>query len=935
MKKLFLFINLFLLTGILSAQELDLSQKVPFDPQIRSGRLENGMMYYIMQNKEPKERASFYFIQNVGALLEKDNQNGLAHFLEHMSFNGTEHFEGKGILNFLQKHGVAFGSNINAYTSYLETVYNLSDVPTTSPGLVDSCLLVLHDWSNYLLLTDKEIDDERGVISEEWRTRRNASFRLRAQMFPVIFKGSKYAVRDVIGDYDVINHFKYKTLREFYHDWYRSDLQAVVVVGDFDAAEVEAKVKSLFSKIPAVKHPRKRESYKVPNHDETYYVLATDKEAPQSSVTIYRLRENKDGQEKTLGDMRDSYITLLYNSMMRTRISELLQKGTPPFIMGQSAYGSFVRAYDAYTINVVANPNQEGLALEAILKENERVKRFGFTATELERAKTNFLSQIESAYKQKDKISNDRHCREIQQSFLKKSPTPGFDYEMDFIKKVLPGITVEEVSAKAKEWLVDKNKTIVVSGPSEGVKHLSEAEAKAIIKKVRESKIKAYVDEVNEASLVSEKLKGGKIVFTKKLKDFDAVEWKLSNHLKVVFRHADYEKDAVDLKAYSLGGSSLFDASYVPSAMMADQFISAYGVGDFDAIKLKKILTGKQVSVSPILGHLTEGFRGTSTPKDIETLFQLVYLYFEHPRFDTNAHQALNKRYAAYMSNFANNPQKIMQDSLQMILSNYSPRTRLMTKAFFDEVSLDKIEEMYKDRFQDASDFTFFIVGNIDQKTLKPLVEKYLGSLSDIKRTESWKDNHVEPPKGLTEKVIPISLKVPKTNVNVIYENKMPYTQRNKLGLSLIKAILDLRYTETIREEEGGSYGVAVQSQLSHFPESEASLMMNFDCEPVKADHLKSILYQEIKKLIQDGPSAIDLNKSVENMLKLRAQSKLHNAYWLSCLYTSYFDGININDPANYEAILKAFTPNDIREIAAKFFKDADQMDIVFKPKAK
>ncbi len=505
---------------------------------------------------------------------------------------------------------------------------------------------------------------------------------------------------------------------------------------------------------------------------------------------------------------------------------------------------------------------------------------------------------------------------------------------MDFMKKALPGITVEEINAKTKEWIVDKNKTIIVTGPSEGVKHLTEAEALAIIEKVKQAEIAPYVDEASAASLISEELKGSKVIISKKLPAFNAVEWKLGNRVKVIYRHADYEKDAVTLKSFSLGGSSLFGDDYVPSSMMANQFINAYGVGDFDAIALEKMLTGKKVTVTPNIGSLTEGINATTTPKDIETMLQLIYLYFEHPRFDANAHNALKGRYTAYMSNLANDPRKIMQDSMSMILSDYHSRTRIMNAEFFDDVNLELIEEMYKDRIKDASDFTFFIVGNVDKKTLKPLVEKYLGSLTDIKREETWKNNQVNAPEGRTEKEIEIALTVPKSTVNVVYSQEMEYTQRNRLGLSIIKAVLDLRYTETIREEEGGTYGVGVRARTSHYPESEATLSMFFDCAPEKADHLKTILYGEIDKIINDGPTAIDLDKSVKNMLKTREQSKLHNAYWMSSLYNYYYHGIDTNNPDNYENILKAFTIEDIKEIAAAFFTDADEIDVVFKPKA-
>ena len=508
-----------------SFAQTDLTQAAPIDPEVRIGKLDNGMTYYIRHNEEPKERASFYIIQNVGALLENDDQNGLAHFLEHMAFNGTEHFEGKGIINFLEKNGVAFGRNINAYTSFDQTVYNLSDVPTTKEGLVDSCLLVLHDWSHYLLLTDEEIDAERGVISEEWRTRRNASFRLRSQYFPVLLKDSKYAVRDVIGDLDVIKNFEYQTLRDFYHDWYRTDLQAIAIVGDISVDDVEASVKKMFSDIPAVENSKKREFYSIPEHEEDYFVLATDKEAAQSSIMVIGIQPNNDEKEKTLNDLREDLICSLFNAMINQRISELLQKGTPPFISGNISMGGFLRGYDAYTISATANPNQEDLALEAALIENERAKRFGFTDSELERAKANYLTRLESMYKQKDKIDNDRYVRYYVNHYIRKSDILSLDFEYEFVNNIIPTITAEEVSAKAKDWMAEKNRTIIITGPSEDATHLTEEETKAIIEKVKKMPVEPYVDAVASSSLISEELPGSKVVKTKKMDRFDAVEW--------------------------------------------------------------------------------------------------------------------------------------------------------------------------------------------------------------------------------------------------------------------------------------------------------------------------------------------------------------------------------------------------------------------------
>ncbi|WP_430972243.1 M16 family metallopeptidase [Sunxiuqinia rutila] len=909
----------------------DLNSVVPESPEIRKGVLENGLTYYIRHNQEPKNRASFYIIQNVGALLEEDNQNGLAHFLEHMAFNGTENFDGKGILNTLEKHGVAFGRNINAYTSFNETVYNLSEVPTTHEGLVDTCLLVLHDWSDFLQLKEEEIDLERGVISEEWRTRRNANFRLFNQWLPVVMKGSKWAERDIIGDTTVIKYHDPATLRQFYHDWYRTDLQAIAIVGDVDVDAVEQKVKALFSSIEPVENPKERPDFRIPDHEETYYVLATDDEATQSQINIYILDENKDGQEKTYADLRDAYITSLYNSMTSMRIQELLQTGTPPFVSGATRRGGLVRGYDAYSISVTANSNEEAKALEAIMTETERVKRYGFVESELERAKTNFLTRFENQYNERDKISNDRYAREYAQNYLVKEPVPGIELEYEFAKEVIPTITVEEVSAKAKEWIKPENRTIVITGPTD-VEHLSEEEAKGIITKVETMDIAPYEDQVAAASLISEELPGSKVKQTKRLDAFDAVEWTLDNNVKVIFRHADYEKDNVSLMAYSLGGTSLWDNQYVPSANMASTFMEAYGVGDFDAISLQKMLTGKKVSLSPTLGSLTEGFSGSTTPKDFETMMQLTYLYFEKPRFDEEAHNALMSRYLAFVANMEKDPQKIMRDSLSFIFADYNPRVRTMNTQYLQDVDFEEIQQIYKDRIQDAGDFTFFIVGNIEEETALAMAEKYLGSLTDSDREENWKDRGVRSPEGKTEKVIPVPLTTPKANVNVRYENDVEYTQKNLLAMKILEGILDLRYTETIREDEGGTYGVGIGSGMSKYPLSKGTMRILFDCDPARADQLKSIVYREIDKVITEGPTDVDFDKTIKNLQKDREQSREHNGFWMSSLYNYYFNGINSADPANYEEILQNMTQKDIQEFAARFFDDADLIDVVFVP---
>jgi zinc protease len=912
----------------------DFNQQAPVDPAVRIGKLENGITYYIRHNEEPKERASFYIIQNVGALLENDDQNGLAHFLEHMAFNGTQHFPGKGIINTLEKHGVSFGRNINAYTSFGETVYNLSDVPVKDEGLVDTCLLVLNDWADYLLLTDQEIDAERGVITEEWRTRRNAGFRMQRQYLPVLLNGSKYMNRDVIGDLDVIKNFKYATLRDFYAEWYRTDLQAIAIVGDIDVDAVEQKVKALLSKIEPIKNPLKREFYDVPEHKEPLYVLASDKEADSYSVSLYIKHKAPANETKNLNYLREQTIQSLFGMMSRDRITELLQKGVTPFINGNIGYGGFISGYQVFTASATAKPDQDDVAFKAIYTEAERIYQHGFTQSELDRAKTNLLTAMESRYKQRDKISNDQYASDYKGNYIDGEPITSMDFDWEFAQKVLPTITVEEVSSKAKQWMTPENRVIVVMGPDKPeAKHLTKEQALTIMTDIDKSVVEPYTEEVVSSNLIKKELTGSKVKSTKKLPEFNAVEWTLGNETKVVYRQVDYEKDQISLIALSNGGSSKVDNDKVASSMMLTQFMGSFGMGEYDATALKKALTGKKASVGVGLSDLNESFSGSSTPKDFETMMQLLYLQFENPRFDKEAYEALLGRYKAYVANMANNPQKIIGDSLSLIFTCKNPRTKLMTPEFFNEISLEQMETIYMDRFADAGDFTYFIVGNIDEATAQAMAEKYIGSLTNLPRKETWVDRKIEWPKGKTVREIEIPLEVKKSTVVVNYMAKMNYSPEQNMLLSVFRDILNLRYIEEIREKEGGTYGVRVSANSSKFPKEDKSLNLTFDTDPDRALQMKAIIYREIDKIAQNGPTSEDLNKVVESLLKNREQSKLHNSYWLQALNTWYTYDINTTSPENYENILNKMTTADIQKFVQSFLAKADVVDIIFKPK--
>ena len=536
-------------------------------------------------------------------------------------------------------------------------------------------------------------------------------------------------------------------------------------------------------------------------------------------------------------------------------------------------------------------------------------------------------------WKQKDKIRNDQFIRGMVNHYLAGEPLPSIDFEWQFVQAILPTVTVEEMSAKAREWIKDENRVIIVMGPdAPDVTILSEEQAFAVLQEVEQGEIAPYVEKEVAQSLIDKELKGSPVVSARKLEDMNAVEWTLANNAKVVYRFADYQKDNVILYAQSPGGSSLYGTDKLASAMMLGNFTGSFGVGGFDAITLRRMLAGKNVNLSPGLGGLNETFSGSSSPRDIEILMQLLYLHFEQPRFDEEAYNAMHQRLEAFVANMANNPEQIMSDSLQRIINNYHARVKLVTPELLNEISFRQMEEIYRDRFKDAGDFTFFIVGNIDEDTVKILAEKYIGSLTDHPRTETWKDNKVSFPAGKTEKQIPVALQTEKANVVVVFNNDSDYEQEKNLITEVLRGILRIRYTEEIREKEGGTYGVSVSSQSERFPNAKKTIRMNFDTDPERADYLKSIIYREIDKIINEGPTAEDLDKVIKNIQKEREQAKPNNSYWLSVLSTYYQHNINTDAAENYEDILNSLNSADVQKFAAGFFESANVVDVVFVP---
>lgn len=909
-------------------------KKVPMDPSIRKGVLKNGLTYYIRANQKPAERADFYIVTNAGATLENPDQDGLAHFCEHMAFNGTKNFPKKGVLNFLERIGVKFGHNVNAFTSTDVTCYNLSDVPVTKQEYIDSALLVLHDWSHYVSFEAEEIDAERGVIHEEWRTRRTSNRRLHMATMPTIYKNSRYAERDVIGKLDVIDNCSYETMRNFYKDWYRTDLQAIIIVGDIDVDAMEKQVIELCSKIPATESPKERTLFELPDNKEPLIAIATDKEAANSKVKISYKHDIVKPADKDMKYLRTLYIRKLISFILRSRLQELTQQENPPFVYSYAYYGDFVRTKDAFSIVAMAKTDNIEKSFTTILTEGERMKRYGFLPSELKRAKMETLSYLEKAYNNRDKEKNSRYVWKCFDNFLTNEPIPGIENEFSFAKEMFAKLTIDEVNQLAQSWIRDENIVVSITGPEkEGVVIPTEEQILKHLKNIAKQDIKAYEETVSDEPLVAKVPKGSKIVKENANKDLDATEWELANGVKVVLKRTDFDNDEISMTAISKGGSSLYPNEYIPTIQMLNPIISLSGVANFSQTDLDKKLAGKVVYVSPSIEKYQESFKGKSSIKDFETMLQLTYLYFTKPRFDEKACKAMISRYDGLLKNKSANPASRFRDSLSVIMADYHPRIQPMNCNSLKKVDFNKIKEIYKDRFADASDFTFIFVGNVDLKKMKPMVESYLGALPSINRKENFKDNKVRPPHKVVDRDIYMDLKVPKSTVFIDYTGETKYDAKTKICLRAIEHILDLRFTEEIRENSGGTYGVSVWEDFNRVPYENYEVGIYFDCDPEKAETLKDIVYAEINKLKKEGPSQVDLDKAVKYFLKSREENKKKNKFWLNVLKHNYKYNENIASPENYEKIVNSLDRKMIQKVAKKLLNDDQHVEVIMKPK--
>lgn len=931
----FLMLALFLLPlASIMAQQVPQIPAVPMDPKIRYGKLDNGMTYYIRANQQPKERAEFYIAQNVGAILEEDNQNGLAHFLEHMAFNGTKNFPGKGILNYLEKQGVKFGYNINAYTSLDETVYNLSDVPTYREGIVDSALLVLHDWSSFILLEEDEIDSERGVIREEWRSGAHAERRLWKESNKLKYPGSQYAKRDVIGDTAVINNFKYSELRDFYHKWYRPDLQAILIVGDIDVDKVEAKIKKMFSDIPAKANAGERPVYEIPDNNEPIIAVVKDKEARFTRINLEYKKDPMPAEVKlSMGGYGFMIVNQLISQMINDRFEEIAMDPNAALIAGFAQYGSLVKSKDAFFMIGIPQEGKELTGLEALALEAEKIRRFGFTNSEFERAKTNLLKNYEKSYNERENIKNNSLVREYVRHYLEDEPVPGIEWEYQTVQMLLPNFPLEAINQMAQSYVTDENLIVSITAPEkETVKLPSDTQILAALASAKTADLVAKEEEKFEQPLIEKEPKAGTLKKETVNSIVGTIEWELSNGVKVVFKTTDFKKDEILLNAFSQGGLSKVKVEDLASANFATDIVSSNGLGNFNQVDLRKVLTGKIANVNPFIGEYEEGFSGNSSVTDFETMLQLVYLNFTAPRKDDNAYQALMNMVRTSFANLDSNPRVAFSDSINATLSNHSKRTLSTNLALLDKVNQDKALAIFKERFANAADFTFVFTGNADPSDpkVREAVLTYLGGLKTNKKKETFTDNNVRKPKGEVKNYFTKKMETHNASNFVVISAPMEYNAFNRTTMRAIGDILTLRYTESIREKEGGSYGVGCAGRLSNTPVNEANLFVQFDCAPDRQEHLMSIVFDEINEIVNNGPRAEDLAKVKENLLKQYAEDIEENSWWNSSLKLFYADNINL--PADYKVAIENLSAPLIHKTLRDLVTRKNSIQVVMLP---
>lgn len=912
------------------AAPADLQAKLPTDPDVRIGKLENGLTYYVRANHEPKQRAELWLAVNAGSVLESNDQQGLAHFLEHMMFNGTQRYPGPALVNFLEKLGIQFGPDLNAYTSFDETVYQLQ-VPTDQTEILSTALDVLKEWASAATLDPKEIDAERGVIVEEWRLReQNASGRIREKLIPMLLAGSQYAKRLPIGDMDIVRNAKPEAFSRFYQEWYRPDLMAVVAVGDFDPASVEAQIKDLFGGLKNPVQPVARPTVEVPQTQGDHYLVITDPETPYATLRIMHRIASR--PVNTTGDLRDSLTDDLVSQMLGTRLSDITQQPGSPLLGAYADRSELVRNADMYAV-LAQTPEDKLLeGLKTLVTETERARRYGFTATELERAKTNLLRQYEQMSDKRDTLNSSYFVQTYTDHFLNGGALPSVDEQYTLAKELLPTITLDMVNQRTAALMPEKDRAVIATAPKKaGLVVPTEAQLAETITATVAADIQPYVDTALERPLVAEPPAPAAIVSQRTLTDTGATEIELANGIHVIMKPTDFDRTQVLFHSFSPGGMSLrADAEY-PAVSTATDIAQYSGVADLTLTQLQKLLTGKAVNVSPYIGELEEGFTGSADTKDIETALQLIYLYATQPRFDEQGLDVYKDQMLAFLKNRSLNPDSAVTDALAKALCGDSIRCNYLPVDKVDALTLQQAQAMYQDRFADLGDSTFVFVGAFDQAKLTDLVQRYLGALPGHGRKEQWKDAITEPPLApVTEDIY--KGEGDRSSVTLAYHGPFELSLQNEVTLSALEHLLDIRLREVIREKLGGSYSPYAQASWEDRPDPKYKMSMGFTADPKRADELIKATQAMVADLRANPTSEDNVTKVKEQLLRHHELDLRDNGYWLNILSRAVDEPSRITDPTEYAAAVNNLTAASLQEALNHYLNQDALVEVVQYP---
>ena len=915
--RLFLLAVVALLAGMPAVAGND-GEQLPIDPTIRIGKLKNGLTYYIRHNDNPKNLVNFYIAQKVGSIQEEENQRGLAHFLEHMCFNGTDHFPGKGMINYLESIGVKFGADLNAYTSIDETVYNIDNVPVGVEGAIDSCLWILRDWADGLTLAHEEIDSERGVIHEEWRGRNSSMMRMQERMLADIFPGSRYGKRLPIGIMEVVDNFPYQALRDYYEKWYRPDLQGIVIVGDIDVNEIEKKVKKIFKSIKKAKNPAEREYYPVADNKEMIFSQQVDKE--QQNYTLQLMykhdvapREQRNTKQYIYDNTKRSFAM----SMLNSRFSEIMTKENPPYMRAGVGYNDFgvAQTKEAFSVMVQCKVEQVMEAIPMVFTEVERARRYGFTQSELDRVKESLLARNEKWFAERDKRVSDYYVQNAIRHFLDEQAMMAPEVEYELTKEIVNAITLEEVNAVIPALHREDNRVVVSYAPErEGAVYPTGNDIEMLLKSIKNSRnISAYEDNAVDAPLLAEIPQGGKVVATKEGK-WGSTVWTLSNGIDVVVKPTDFQADHISISGYKAGGTNRYPDSDRVNLSVLGALSGIGGFGAFDASQLGKKLAGSTAAASVSFGSLYDVVGGSCSTKDAEDMFKLMYLKFTSPRKDEKACESFLTRMRNSLKDRSLNPNTALSDTLVSALYSNHPRVMPLLASDVDNIDYDRVLEIYKDRTSDATGYMFFIVGNVDLETIKPLVERYIGALPCNGRVEKIEETTVEMRKGIYHNNFKNKMENPTGTEVIYYSGEIEPTLKNRMVMSYLSQILQIVYTQEVREKEGGTYGVGVRGNVVREPKGEFTVYVNFKMAPERREELAAIIVREFEKIAAEGPVDEHVEKVRSYMLKNFEEMQRKNNAWMSWLHNFYFNGEDSYD--GYKELIEGITKEDVRQLA-------------------